>query len=95
MLLSPCGIDCEKCDYAKSCSGCYAIKGKPFYLNDFGVEVCPMYDCPVNKKGYKSCAECPDLPCQIFHDWKDPSMTDEAHLNSINERVIVLKNSLK
>ena len=94
MLLSPCGIDCEICDYRKSCDGCSAIKGKPFYLKDFGVEVCPMYECPVDKKGYKSCAECPELPCRIFYDWKDPSMTDEAHINSINERVKVLKDSL-
>jgi len=94
MLLSPCGINCESCDFRKNCSGCYNIKGKPFYLKDFGVEVCPLYDCPVNKRGYKSCAECPELPCQIFFDWKDPSMTDEAHITSINERVKTLKSSL-
>ena len=95
MILAPCGIDCETCDYFKDCGGCHAIKGKPFYLKDFGVEVCPMYDCPINKKNYKSCAECHDLPCKIFYDWKDPSMTDEAHLNSINARVKVLKESLE
>ena len=95
MLLSPCGIDCEKCDYFQSCAGgCRAIKGRPFYLKDFGVEVCPMYDCSVAKKGYKSCAGCHELPCKIFYDWKDPSMTEEAHINSINERVKALKDSL-
>ena len=41
MSLSPCGIDCEICDYHKSCDGCYVIKGKPFYLKDFGVKICP------------------------------------------------------
>ena len=95
MLLSPCGIDCERCDYYKSCGGgCHKIEGKPFYLKDFGVDVCPVYDCPVTKKGYKTCAECAELPCQIFHDWKDPSMTEEAHINSINERTKILKDSL-
>ena len=94
MLLSPCGADCESCTYHKNCGGCCTIKGKPFYLRDVGVEVCPMYDCPVNKKGYKSCAECPELPCQIFYDWKDPSMTDEAHINSIDKCVKALKDSL-
>ena len=93
MLLSPCGANCESCDYLKDCNGCHAIKGKPFYIKDFGFEVCPMYDCSVNKKGYKSCSECSELPCQIFYDWKDPSMTDEAHINSINERVKNLRNS--
>ncbi|MCL2615411.1 MAG: DUF3795 domain-containing protein [Dehalococcoidia bacterium] len=94
MLLSPCGIDCAACDYYKDCGGCYAIKGKPFYIKDFGMEVCPMYDCPINKKNYKSCAECAELPCKTYYDWKDPSMTDEAHISSINARVKVLKDSL-
>ena len=94
MLLSPCGIDCESCEFDDSCSDCHSIEGKPFYLKDFDVDVCPMYDCPVNKKGYKTCAECPELPCQIYYDWKDPSMTDEAHIESINERVKTLKASL-
>ena len=67
---------------------------RPFYLANFGVETCPMYDCPINKKGYKSCAECSELPCKIFYDWRDPSMTDEAFTNSINERVKNLKDSL-
>ena len=94
MMLSPCGANCESCEYLSNCNGCNAMKGKPFYINDFGFEVCQMYDCSVNKKGHKSCAECPELPCQTFYDWKDPSMTDEAHINSINERVKNLKNSL-
>ena len=94
MIFSPCGMNCESCHYYKDCGGCRAIKGKPFYLKDFGFETCPMYDCPINKKAYQSCAECSDLPCQIYYDWKDPSMTDEAHLNSINERVACLKKTL-
>ena len=95
MMLSPCGIDCESCPFFKDCGGCGKIKGKPFYLKDFGFETCPLYDCPVNKKGYRTCAECSELPCKIFYDWKDPSMTDEEHINSINERTRILKSSLK
>ena len=93
MLVPPCGRDCESCDYTESCDGCYAMEGRPFYIADFGMDICPVYDCSVNKRGYKSCAECPDLPCQIIHVWKDPSVTDEAHINSINDRVAILKNS--
>ena len=92
MLLSPCGINCEECPVKNECEGCNACGGKPFYLKDFGVDVCPMFDCAVNKKGYKTCGECPELPCQIFYDWKDPSMTEEAHLQSIKERVELLKS---
>lgn len=70
------------------------MEGKPFYIKDFGFEICPMYDCSINKKSYESCAGCPELPCQIFHDWKDPNITDEAHVDSINERVKALKEFL-
>ena len=95
MYLSPCGIDCDQCPLKEQCKGsCHAIKGAPFYIKDFGVEVCPMYDCAVNKKGYQTCAECSELPCQLFYDWKDPSMTEEAHLQSVKDRVEQLKASI-
>ena len=96
MSLSPCGINCGEFEACKEagCEGCHALQGKPFFLKDFGVETCPLYDCPVNKKGFQTCAACGELPCQIYHDWKDPSMTDEEHINSIAERVKTLKNSL-
>ncbi len=94
MSLSPCGIECNGCSYAESCSGgCHESGGKPFYIKEFGIEVCPMFDCAVNQKGYKTCGECSELPCKIFFDWKDPSMSDEEHVKSINDRVKILKES--
>lgn len=92
MYLSPCGINCHECQVKESCSGdCHASEGKPFYIKDFGFEVCPMYDCAVNQKGYKTCAECPELPCKTYYDWKDPDMTEEEHIQSINDRVKLLQ----
>ena len=94
MLLSPCGIDCETCPLKDQCSGgCRASGGKPFYIKDFGVEICPIYDCAVNKHGYQTCGECADVPCQIFFDWKDPSMTDEEHRETIEKNVAALKDA--
>ena len=92
MLISPCGIDCEECSFFESCGGCVACEGKPFYLKDFGVDVCLLFDCPVNQKGYTTCGECPELPCQLFYDWKDPEMTEEAHLQSVKDRTESLKS---
>ena len=93
MLIAPCGIICDGCPYQESCGGsCQACGGKPFYIRDFGVEVCPLYDCPVNQKGFKTCGECPELPCQLYYDWRDPSMSEEDHLKSINDRVEGLKS---
>ena len=92
--LSPCGINCEVCGYKDECGEtCHNIKGKPCYIKDFGINVCPMYDCAVNKKGYKTCGECPELPCKTYYDWKDLSMTDEEYIKSINDRVSTLKAS--
>lgn len=92
MLVAPCGVVCDDCPHAESCGGsCHASCGKPFYIKEFGLEVCPLFDCAVNKKGYQTCAECTELPCQLFYDWKDPSMTEEAHLQSISDRVALLK----
>ena len=93
MSLSPCGINCGEFEACKECGGCHEICGKPFYIQDFGMEVCPLYDCPVNKKGFTTCAQCSELPCKLYYDWKDPSMSDEEHINSINERVKTLKES--
>ena len=95
MSLSPCGINCGEFEACKEagCSDCHSIQGKPFYIKEFGLETCPMYDCPVNQKGYQTCGECDELPCKIYYDWKDPSMSDEEHINSINERVARLKSS--
>jgi hypothetical protein len=92
MKLSPCGIDCDACPLKGKCgNGCHDSCGKPFYIKNFGVVCCPIYDCSVNKNGYKTCGECPNLPCQLFFDWKDPSMSDEEHLKGVNKNVALLK----
>jgi len=95
MYLSPCGVKCKECPLAEKCGGtCHDLAGAPFYVKDFGLEVCPIYDCAVNKRGLETCATCDELPCQIYSDWRDPEMTDQAHLDSITERVKTLKASL-
>jgi len=92
MVLSPCGMNCAACPLKEKCGeGCQVCGGKPFYIKDFGVEVCPIYDCSVNKNGYKTCAECVELPCQILFDWKDPSMSDEEHCKAIEDNVALLR----
>ncbi len=90
--VAPCGIICEGCPQQEDCKGgCHQCKGTPFYLKDFGVDVCLIYDCAVNQKGYTTCGECAELPCQIHFDWRDPSMTEEAFLESIRVRTEALK----
>lgn len=91
-MLSPCGVDCGICsEFQKSCAGCREIGGEVFWAEFMGKKVCPMYDCPVNEKKLNHCGECENLPCQHFYDCKDPSITDEEHEKSINERVELLR----
>lgn len=90
---SVCGVDCTKCNLlGDTCKGCDSVQGKVFWSVHFG-GICPIYDCVVNKKQLASCAECSDLPCDIYFATKDPSMTDEEHTAGIKARVDILKNN--
>ena len=92
MNISPCGFNCDACPLKVRCGGgCQVCGGKPFYIKDFGVERFPIYDCATNKRGYKTCGECAEVPCQLFYDWKDPSMSDEEHRQAIATNVSLLK----
>lgn len=93
MNVSPCGINCDACPLKEQCGGdgCQVCGGKPFYIRDFGVERCPIYNCAVNKNGFKTCGECAKVPCQLFFDWKDPSMSDEEHKKAVEGNVALLK----
>jgi hypothetical protein len=93
MTISACGINCEECEFFnKTCTGCIHVKGSPFWAKEMtATGVCPMYDCSVNSRGYKSCGGCAELPCQLFLDMKDPNSTDEEHQQSIQVRVSRLR----
>ncbi len=94
MNLSTCGIDCGVCEHLnKTCTGCKSTFGKPFWTKFDGMPpVCPLYDCAVNKKGYKDCGDCSELPCKLFLEMKDPNYTDEQHQEALKTRVKNLKN---
>lgn len=93
MLLSACGLDCEKCEFfSTQCDGCHKVKGETFWAKDhLEAKVCPIYDCSSNKNHFSSCANCSDLPCKIFWNLKDPNISEEEHLQSISLRVKNLK----
>ena len=39
----------------------------------------------------KSCGECSDLPCSLILGTRDPSMTEEEFMKTVDERVKRLK----
>jgi hypothetical protein len=95
MILSACGLICDECEfYGKECNGCIAVKGQTFWAKEMMPDKsCPLFNCSVNSKGYRSCGNCEELPCKMFHEMKDPSSTDEEHRLSVVERVGRLKTT--
>jgi hypothetical protein len=93
MSLSACGLKCNECGFFnKTCTGCIDVKGSTFWAKEMMPgKVCPMYDCAVNKKKYKNCGACSELPCELFFDMKDPDSTEEEHQKSIGIRVNLLR----
>lgn len=89
--LAVCGYECRTCPlHGEPCQGCRIHQGRVFWTKDAGMECCPIYDCAVHKKGLSDCAPCGDLPCKIFTELRDPSMSDEAHQESIRLRLVNL-----
>jgi hypothetical protein len=95
MTLSACGLKCGDCEFFnKTCTGCMNVKGSTFWAKEMlPGKVCPLFDCSVNKKGFRNCGGCKDLPCKMFMDMKDPKTTEEEHLKSIKVRVDALRSN--
>ena len=93
MLISACGLICNDCQfYNNPCNGCYEVKGKTFWAKEaIPGGICPLFDCSINNRNYKSCGDCDELPCAKFKDLKDPNISDEEHQKMIKKRTKVLK----
>jgi hypothetical protein len=90
--ITVCGLVCRDCGFlGATCQGCAASEGKPFWASQFGLPVCPIYDCATKQRGYSTCGQCPSLPCDTFTKLKDPNMTEEEFQRSLNERIGRLK----
>ena len=86
-LAAACGLYCGVCEHLRDkCDGCGQIKGKPFWAEQFGVEVCPLYDCSVNKHNLEHCGLCDEFPCKLFLEMRDPSLSDEHAEKALQDR---------
>ncbi|HPJ12919.1 MAG TPA: DUF3795 domain-containing protein [Caldisericia bacterium] len=95
MKLTVCGANCSSCPELKQCGkSCNEHEGKPFYIQYEEEEVCPIYQCAVLRNGYQNCGECPELPCEIYYDWRDPDVSEEDHAKGIEKRTGRLKKSV-
>ncbi|MGQ9720529.1 MAG: DUF3795 domain-containing protein [Candidatus Jordarchaeum sp.] len=88
-----CGLYCGNCEYYKEkCVGCEYLEGKPFWIEFMKVEVCPLYDCCVNREKLEHCGLCDKFPCKTFLEMElnDSSMSPEQAKQS----AITRKNAL-
>ncbi len=91
-MVTVCGLYCNEChSYQGECNGCREVSGKPYWVQYIGEEVCPIFNC-CEDMGIVNCGKCNDIPCKKWYDLKDPNLSEEEHLKSINERVAELKN---
>ena len=90
--ISCCGTDCSACAlYGEKCEGCNALNGRVFHVPDG--KACPIYTSCVVRKRCVSCADCMEMPCDIWRATKDPGLSDAAFEASLLERKERLKNA--
>jgi len=90
-----CGLICGECDhFSENCTGCNPVCGRPFWLEFVNAEICPIYDCCVNKKGYEHCGHCSEFICEKFTRFRDPNTSDEEQeemLKKMKENILARK----
>ncbi len=93
---SVCGCDCAGCEYLKKsqCPGCFEAEGKVWWVQYASLPVCPIYSCVTALKKLDHCGMCPEVPCKIWRELKDPNLTHEQHEAGINDRVQNLKSMI-
>lgn len=82
-LVSVCGIYCGDCKYLNEmCKGCGTEKGKIFWTksDEIPFDICPLWECCIEKKQLEHCGLCSEFPCKTYLDLKDPE-DPKADLN--------------
>ena len=96
-MINPCGHKCdENCPhYMNNCEGCSIIKGEVFWAKHYNQKTCPIYNCAIGK-GFRHCGFCSEMPCNIWFETRDPSITDESIVyKDIEYRMKQLKADMK
>ncbi len=88
--LSVCGTDCSACPLqGNACAGCNAACGRVFHAPEG--KACAIYACCAGKHRFATCGDCGQVPCGVWQETRDPSMTDAQFRKSIEDRVSALK----
>ena len=91
--ITVCGVYCSSECHAfnEECAGCNQLAGKVSWAPEIGQECCPLYTCVVGK-GFQTCAECAEVPCEIWLvETKNPAVSEAAFAAEVKRRVSNLK----
>lgn len=90
-IVSCCGVVCSACkSFPGDCPGCPELKGRVYWLQYTGEEVCDIYQCCVVEKGLPHCGQCPDVPCHRY-ELEDPTKSREENEADFQSQMEVLK----
>ena len=86
--ISKCGVICEvDCHaFALECAGCNQLQGQVSWAAFYGKDTCPIFACALSN-GYDNCGQCPDVPCKIWFQTRNPAATDEEFEADIRKRL--------
>ncbi len=94
-IISCCGTFCSDCEYyPHDCAGCQNLKGKVFWLPYIDANICPIFDCCINKNHYQHCGLCKKLPCDKLHI-NDPTKSAEENAEMLKMQIEQLKKLSK
>ena len=92
-VVSLCGIVCSDCQaFDVQCAGCDTMSGVPSWMDEVDFSVCPLYACCRDEKRLTDCGRCPQLPCSLYTELKDPSLSDEEHARALRARMDALRS---
>ncbi|HWQ65615.1 MAG TPA: DUF3795 domain-containing protein [Methanospirillum sp.] len=82
-----CGLWCDDCThFEEECPGCSETGGCTFWTEFVDIDACPVYSCCVEEKGLAHCGFCDKMPCDLYTRFRDPEMTEEDQIKSLENQ---------
>ncbi|MDR2889883.1 MAG: DUF3795 domain-containing protein [Lachnospiraceae bacterium] len=90
-IISCCGVKCSECQsFPDDCKGCPEIKGRVYWLEYTGGNICNIYDCCINRKKLPHCGKCSLLPCQ-YYELEDPTKSEQENAEDLRRQIAQLR----
>ncbi|MDD4082909.1 MAG: DUF3795 domain-containing protein [Sphaerochaetaceae bacterium] len=93
--LTCCGFICKNCkSYKIDCEGCRETQGKVGWLEEAGLDICPIYNCCIIKKKLEYCIECKECFCSKFTEFSNSSLSFEELEEMLKEQKLLMKEKI-